>query len=37
MAVCSKIHKEHIHTLCGLNVELFSAKHGGTYSDHLDM
>jgi len=26
MAVCSQIHKEHINTLCGQNVELLNVK-----------
>jgi len=26
MAVCSQIHKKHINTLCGQNVELLSVK-----------
>ena len=34
IAVCSEIHKKHINTLCGQNVELFNVKSGGTYSDH---
>ena len=34
MAVCSEIHTKHINTLCGLNVEVFSIKPDGTYSDH---
>ena len=29
IAVCSQIHTKHINTLCGQNVELFSAKHNG--------
>jgi len=32
--VCSKIHTKRINTLCGKNVELFSVKPGGTYSNH---
>jgi hypothetical protein len=35
IAVCSEIHKKHINTLCGQNVELLNAKPGGTQSDHL--
>ena len=34
IAVCSEIHKKHINTLRGQNVELFNVKSGGTYSDH---
>ena len=34
IAVCSHIHTKHINTLCGLKVELFNVKPGGTYSDH---
>ena len=34
IAVCSEIHKKHINTLCGQNVELLNAKPSGTYSDH---
>jgi len=34
MAVCSQIHKKHINTLCGQNVEFMSVKPGGTYSNH---
>ena len=26
MAVCSEIHKKHINTLCGQNVELLNVK-----------
>jgi len=26
IAVCSQIHKEHINTLCGQNVELYNVK-----------
>ena len=26
MAVCSQIHKEHINTLCGQNVQLLNVK-----------
>ena len=33
--VCSDIHTEHIHTLCGQNVELLNVKPGDTYSVHL--
>jgi len=33
IAVCSEIHTEHINILCGPNIELLSAKPGGTYSD----
>ena len=32
IAVCSEIHKKHIHALCGRNVELLSVKSGVTYS-----
>jgi hypothetical protein len=34
IAVCSEIHTKHINTLFGQNVECFSVKPGGTYSDH---
>ena len=34
IAVCSQIHKKHINTLRGQNVELLNVKPGGTYSDH---
>ena len=34
IAVCSQIHTKHTNTLCGQNVEYFSFKPGGTYSDH---
>ena len=34
IAVCSEIRTKHINTLCGQNVEFFSVKRGGTYSDH---
>jgi hypothetical protein len=34
IAVCSDIHTKHVNTLYGQNVEFFSVKHGGTYSDH---
>ena len=34
IAVCSHIHTKHTNTLCGQNVEFFSLKLGGTYSDH---
>jgi len=33
-AVCPQIHKKHINTLCGKNVEFVNVKAGGTYSDH---
>jgi hypothetical protein len=33
IAVCSEIHTKHINTLCGQNVEIFSIKPGGAYSD----
>jgi hypothetical protein len=35
IAVCSEIHKKHINTLCGQNVEFVNLEPGGTYSDHL--
>jgi len=35
IADCSQIHIKYINTLCGQNVELLSAKPGGTYSNHL--
>ena len=34
IAVCSEIHIKHINTLCGQNVEFFSVKPGGIYSNH---
>jgi len=34
IAVCSEIQTKHINSLCGQNVELFSVKPGGTYSNH---
>jgi hypothetical protein len=34
IAVCSQIHKKHINTLCGQNVEFVNVKPGGTYSNH---
>jgi len=34
IAFCSEIHKKHIKTRRGQNVELFNVKSGGTYSDH---
>jgi hypothetical protein len=34
IAVCSEMHTNHIHTLCGQNVGLLNVKPGGTYSDH---
>jgi hypothetical protein len=34
IAVCSQIHKKHINTLCGKNVEFWSVKRGGTYINH---
>ena len=35
IAVCSQIHKKHVNTPCGLNVEIVNVKPGGgTYSDH---
>ena len=33
VAVCSEIHTKHINILCGPNIELLSAKPGGTYSN----
>jgi hypothetical protein len=33
IAVCPEIHRKHINTLCGQNVELLNVKPGGTYSD----
>jgi hypothetical protein len=33
-AVCSQIHRKHINTLCGQNVEFVTVKLGGKYSDH---
>jgi len=37
IAVCSQIHKKHINTLCGQNVELLNVKPGGTCSDHRSL
>ena len=34
IAVCSQIHRKHINTLYGQNVELLSVKPGGTNNDH---
>jgi hypothetical protein len=34
IAVCSEIHRKHINTLCGQNVEFVNVKPGGTYSNH---
>jgi hypothetical protein len=34
IALCSEIHKKHINTLCGQNVQLLNVKPGGTYSNH---
>jgi hypothetical protein len=34
IAVCSEIHRKHINTLCGKNVELMNVKIGGTCSNH---
>ena len=34
IAVLSEIHKNHMNTMCGQNVEMLSVKHSGTYSDH---
>ena len=34
IAVCSQIHTKHVNTLCGLNVEFFNGKPGGTYDNH---
>jgi hypothetical protein len=34
IAVCSRIHRKRINTLCGQNVELLNVKPRGTYSDH---
>jgi len=34
IAICSEIHTKHTNTLCGQNIELFSVKPGGTYSNH---
>jgi hypothetical protein len=34
IAVCSQIHKKHMNTPCGENVESLNVKLGGTYSDH---
>jgi hypothetical protein len=37
IAVCSEIHKKHINTMSGQNVELLNVKPGGTYSNHWDL
>ena len=34
IAVCFQIHKKHINTLCGLNVQVLNVKPSGTYNDH---
>ena len=34
ITVFSQIHTKHINTLCGLNVEYFSLKPGGAYSNY---
>jgi hypothetical protein len=34
IAVCSRIHRKRINTLCRQNVELLNVKPRGTYSDH---
>jgi len=34
IAVCSEIHKKHINTLFGQNVEFLDVEPGGTYSYH---
>jgi hypothetical protein len=34
IAACSQIHRKHINTLCGQNVELLNVQPRGTYSDH---
>jgi hypothetical protein len=34
IAVCDN-HAEHMHTLCGQNVEFFNIKGCGTYCNHL--
>jgi hypothetical protein len=34
IAVCFKIHTEHINTLCGQNVELLNVKPVGIYSNN---
>ena len=33
IAVFSQIHKKHINTLCGQNVEFLTVNPGGSYSD----
>jgi hypothetical protein len=35
IAVCSQIHRKHINTLCGQNVEFFNVKPGRTYGNNL--
>ena len=37
IVVCSEIHRKHINTLCGQNLELLNIKPGGTYSDHCSV
>jgi hypothetical protein len=34
IAVCSEIHTQHMHTLCGQNVWVFNGKPGGLYRYH---
>ena len=34
IAVCARIHIQHINTRGGQNVELFGVKPGGKYSNH---
>jgi hypothetical protein len=34
ISVCFQIHTKHMNTLCGQNVEFFSVKPGGKYSNH---
>jgi hypothetical protein len=34
IAVFSEIHKKHIKTVSGQNVEIVDVKTGGAYSDH---
>jgi len=35
IAVCSQIHRKHINTLCGQNVELLSVERGGSPSVNM--
>jgi hypothetical protein len=37
ITVCSEIHKKHINTLYGQNVEFVYVTPGDTYNDHWDL